>query len=155
MMGESESSRAAVRNAVRAGRLQPGTVPRSTVRTTARGACDDCRAANAFHAWHDLEMTPSFNWELSFGDYGIPPAGKRAVIELVTAQILVPQGEWTRLRMFTSLGTQLSNLDLSSRFRGMCQVSPYTWPPIRSALTRTDPSSSTSTGTTRRPAALL
>jgi len=58
---------------------------------------------------HSLELTPSFNWIVSFADYGIPPAGKRAVIELVTAQILVPQGEWARLRMYTSLGTLPSN----------------------------------------------
>jgi hypothetical protein len=44
-------------------------------------------------------------------DWGIPPTGKRAVIELVTATILVPKGEKARLRLFTSLGTAASNLD--------------------------------------------
>jgi hypothetical protein len=39
-------------------------------------------------------------------------SGKRAVIELVTVQILVPQGEWARLRMYTSLGSIASNIDL-------------------------------------------
>jgi hypothetical protein len=34
------------------------------------------------------------------------------VIELVTASVNVPQGESARLRMFTSLGTTPSNLDL-------------------------------------------
>lgn len=86
--------------------------PRSALRTTPSQICDDCRAVTAFHAWHDLDLTPSFNWLVSFADYGIPPAGKRAVIELVTAQILVPQGEWVRLRMYTSLGSIASNIDL-------------------------------------------
>jgi transposase len=35
------------------------------------------------------------------------------VIELVTATINVPQGEFARLRMFTSLGSAPSNLDLT------------------------------------------
>jgi len=39
-------------------------------------------------------------------------AGKRAVIELVTAAIMVPAGEFARLRCHTSLGGVLSNLDL-------------------------------------------
>ena len=68
--------------------------------------CDDgvsCLAQSRSHA---------INWLVSFADYGIPPAGKRAVIELVAAQILVPQGEWVRLRMFTSLGSIASNIDL-------------------------------------------
>lgn len=34
------------------------------------------------------------------------------MIELVTATISVPKGEWARLRMYTSLGTVPSNLDL-------------------------------------------
>ena len=89
-----------------------GVVPGSMVRMTAAQICDDCRAMTAFQAWHDLDLTPSFNWLVSFADYGIPAAGKRAVIELVTAQILVPQGEWARLRMYTSLGSIASNIDL-------------------------------------------
>jgi hypothetical protein len=90
-----------------------GVVPGSMVRMTAAAQmCDDCRAMTAFQAWHDLDLTPSFNWLVSFADYGIPPAGKRAVIELVTAQIQVPQGEWARLRMYTSLGSIASNIDL-------------------------------------------
>jgi hypothetical protein len=40
------------------------------------------------------------------------PAGKRAVIGLVTATIIVPTGEWARLRVGTSLGSVPSNLDL-------------------------------------------
>jgi hypothetical protein len=74
--------------------------------------CEDCRANTAFHAWHSVDLTPSFNVLVSFADWNIVPKGKRAVIELVTAQIIVPSGEWARLRMFTSLGTTPSNIDL-------------------------------------------
>jgi hypothetical protein len=63
-------------------------------------------------------MTPSFNWTVDFADWNIVPSGKRAVIELVTAQILVPSGEWARLRMGTSLGSVPSNLDLFLTFQG-------------------------------------
>jgi hypothetical protein len=63
-------------------------------------------------------MTPSFNWLVSFDDWNIVPTGKRAVIELVTAQIIVPDGEWARLRMYTSLGSVPSNLDLFLTFQG-------------------------------------
>ena len=59
--------------------------PRSAVRATAAGTCDDCRANTAFQAWHSIDMTPSFNWFVSFADWKIVPKGKRAVIELVTA----------------------------------------------------------------------
>ncbi len=100
MSESSDSRKTTVRELVRANRTSARPVPRSTVRTTSSSACDDCRAVHAFQAWHDLEMTPSFNWELSFADYGIPPSGKKAVIDLVTATILVPQGEWARLRMY-------------------------------------------------------
>lgn len=37
---------------------------------------------------------------------------------LVTASIIVPSGEWARLRMHTSLGTVPSNLDLFLTFQG-------------------------------------
>lgn len=96
----------------------PATQPRSAVRTSVMGTCDDCRATNAFQAWHSIDMTPSFNWEVSFDDWNIVPTGKRAVIELVTAQIIVPEGEWARLRMYTSLGSVPSNLDLFLTFQG-------------------------------------
>ena len=39
-----------------------GVVPGSMVRMTAAQICDDCRAMTAFQAWHDLDLTPSFNW---------------------------------------------------------------------------------------------
>jgi hypothetical protein len=55
---------------------------------------------------------------VSFADWKIIPTGKRAVIELVTAQIIVPPGEWVRLRMFTSLGSAPSNIDLFLTFQG-------------------------------------
>jgi hypothetical protein len=55
---------------------------------------------------------------VSFADWKIVPKGKRAVIELVTAQIIVPSGEWARLRMYTSLGSVPSNLDLFLTFQG-------------------------------------
>ena len=77
----------------------PAAQPRSAVRTMVTGTCEDCRATNAFQAWHSIDMTPSFNWLVSFDDWNIVPTGKRAVIELVTAQIIVPEGEWARLRM--------------------------------------------------------
>jgi hypothetical protein len=91
---------------------------RSTVRTTATGDCDDCRATTAFQAWHSVDLQPSFNWMVSFADWNIVPKGKRAIIELVTAQIIVPSGEWARLRMYTSLGSVPSNIDLFLTFQG-------------------------------------
>jgi hypothetical protein len=95
-----------------------GTRPGSALRVTASGVCEDCRAATAFQAWHSIDLTPSLNWIVSFADWKIVPKGKRAVIELVTAQIIVPSGEWARLRMYTSLGTVPSNLDLFLTFQG-------------------------------------
>jgi hypothetical protein len=106
------SLRTPVREAVGTPATQLAPLPSSAVRTTTPQKCDDCRAATAFHAWHDVELTPSFNTLVSFADYRIPPAGKRVVIELVTAQVSVPAGEWARLRMYTSLGTTPSNIDL-------------------------------------------
>lgn len=83
----------------------------SVVKTHIAQPCKECRVDNAFHAWRDQHLTPSFNWAIDFSTWGIPPAGKRAVIELVTASIYVPSGERARLRMFTSLGSVPSNLD--------------------------------------------
>jgi hypothetical protein len=60
------------------------------------GTCDDCRATTAFQASQSVDLTPSFNVGVSFDDWNIVPKGKRAVIELVTEQIIVPQGEWAR-----------------------------------------------------------
>jgi hypothetical protein len=75
--------------------------------------CDDCRARTAFHAWRDANLSPSFNTGINFSPWGIPPAGKRAVIELITATITVPAGEKARLRLFTSLEQAASNLDIT------------------------------------------
>jgi hypothetical protein len=90
----------------------------SAIRTKTAHDCEDCRAMTAFQAWHSRTLTPSFNWMVSFGDWNLIPKGKRAVIELVTAQIIVPAGEGVRLRMYTSLGTVPSNLDLFVTFQG-------------------------------------
>jgi hypothetical protein len=95
-----------------------GTLPRTAVRTATAGECEDCRATTAFQAWHDVELAPSFNTSVSFADWKIIPKGKRAVIELVTTQIVVPANEWARLRMYTSLGSVPSNLDLFLTFQG-------------------------------------
>jgi hypothetical protein len=106
-----------VRDAVKSPSSQ-GTLPRSAVRASTVGGCEDCRAATAFHAWNNIDLTPSNNYFVSFADWNIVPKGKRAVIELVTAQIVVPSGEWARLRMYTSLGFVPSNLDLFLTFQG-------------------------------------
>ncbi len=107
-----------VRDAVRSHASQ-GLVSGSAVRaTTAAGACDDCRATSAFQAWHSVDLPASFNMAVSFADWNLVPKGKRAVIELVTAQIIVPAGEWARLRMYTSLGSVPSNLDFFLTFQG-------------------------------------
>jgi len=88
------------------------------VRYTARQECD-CRASGAFHAWRDKSLVPAFNDMISISNaWGIPPPGKRAVIEFVTATISVPVGEFARLRMYTSLGTAPSNLDLALTAQG-------------------------------------
>jgi hypothetical protein len=84
-----------------------------TTRHSEHKTCADCRAFTAFHAWHDQKLTPSFNWSIDFTTNVNIPSGKRAVIELVTATIIVPTGEKARLRLSTSLGTTPSNFDLS------------------------------------------
>jgi hypothetical protein len=70
-------------------------------------ACD-CRARNAFQQFRDQALPPAFNAGVTFT---IPPK-TCAVIEFVTASVLVPAGEMARLRLFTGLGTSPSNLDL-------------------------------------------
>src|SRR5262245_1955087 len=112
-----ESNRAPLRSAVQASVAQE-PIPRSIVRTTAQGRCEDCRATTAFQAWHSVDLPPSFNVEVSFADWKLVPKGARATIELVTAEIIVPSGEWARLRMYTSLGSVPSNIDLSLMFQG-------------------------------------
>jgi hypothetical protein len=70
--------------------------------------CDDSCALNAYQAWRSANLTPAYNYMISFSI----PAGKLFVIELVTASIRVPGSETVRLRMYTGLGTSPSNLDL-------------------------------------------
>jgi hypothetical protein len=111
------SNGAHVRDAVRT-QIPKEAAQRSTLRTTAKGDCEDCRATTAFQAWHSVDLQPSFNVMVSFADWNIVPKGKRAVIELATAQIIVPSGEWARLRMYTSLGSVPSNIDLFVTFQG-------------------------------------
>jgi hypothetical protein len=107
-----------VRKDVQLRGAQSVAIPTPPVRVTPTTTCEDCRAYAAFQAWHGLELTPSLNWEVSFDDWNIVPKGKRAVIELVTATVIVPSGEWARLRMYTSLGMVPSNLDLFLTFQG-------------------------------------
>lgn len=101
-----------VRKAVEARIQQAAIGERAVVKTQVAQQCKDCRVENAFHAWRDEHLTPSFNSFINFSSWGIPPAGKRAVIEFVTATLYVPSGERARLRMYTSLGSVASNLDL-------------------------------------------
>ena len=115
--GKEKSAAAPVRAATRMS-ARHATRSRSKVHTAKAKKCEDCRAATAFQAWHNVSLTPSFNVDINFADWKIIPKGKRAVIELVTAQITVPAGEWARLRMFTSLGSTLANIDLSLTFQG-------------------------------------
>jgi hypothetical protein len=95
-----------------------GSLPRTAVRTTAARECEDCRATTAFQAWHDAELAASYNTTIDFSDWKLIPKGKRAVLELVTAQIEIPVNEWARLRMFGSLGTLPSNIDLFLTYQG-------------------------------------
>ncbi len=92
-----------------------GTRIRGEMRPTAK--CDDLCALSAFQAWHQVDLTPSYNWEVSFTND--LPKGRRVVIELVTAQILVPAGEMARLRMFTGLGGWAGNFDLAVTPQGI------------------------------------
>src|SRR5215208_6844671 len=80
--------------------------------------CEDCRALTAFQAWRGEALLASFNHSISFASWNLVPPGRRAVIEMVTATIEVPKGEWARLRLFTSLGTTPSNLDLFMTHQG-------------------------------------
>jgi hypothetical protein len=82
-------------------------------RPAGKKSCVDCKAFHAFQYWREQTLTPSFNWEIDFSRLVNIPAGKRAVLELITATIEVPGSESARLRLFTSLGTAPSNLDLT------------------------------------------
>jgi hypothetical protein len=80
----------------------------------ALSACD-CRARNAYHEWHDVNLPASFNMAISFSI----PVKTRMVVEFVTATVTVPAGEMARLRMYTGLGTSPSNLDLTLTPQGV------------------------------------
>ena len=92
---------------------QAAVPTRALVSSAPTVICQDCKAETAFQYWREQALTPSFNWFIDFTSQVNIPAGKRAVIELVTATIQVPVGEWARLRMYTSLGFAPSNLDLT------------------------------------------
>jgi hypothetical protein len=79
------------------------------------GGCDDPCVLSAYQDWRTSYLPPSFNVSVAFK----PPAGKRFVIELVTAIISVPPGENARLRMFTSTGLYTGNIDLVLTFQGL------------------------------------
>jgi hypothetical protein len=109
----SDRQKAPVRREARRTARPGRAVKHAVVRRKAMPECD-CRALSAFHAWRDETLPPSWNMNISFNPaWGIPPPGKRAVIELVTATIYVPSGEFARLRMFTNLGPAASNLDFT------------------------------------------
>jgi hypothetical protein len=78
------------------------------VQSSAPPPCQNPCALHAFQEWRDATLTPSFNFELNFDI----PKGKRAVIELITAEVAVPVGEFARLRLFTGIGTSAGNFDL-------------------------------------------
>jgi|GEM_PF-6107059 len=94
------------------GRKNVGASGKNANREAAAGEGCDCRASTAFHKSIPFNMPPGFNSGTKLSVAGIPAAGKRAVIELVTATITVPAGEKARLRLCTSLGPFASNLDL-------------------------------------------
>jgi hypothetical protein len=98
----------------------PGGTASVPVRASVSVGCDDCGARAAFTRCGGTDfVTPAFNDEIDLGGPNFVPAGKRAVIELVTATISVPDGEWARLRMFTSLGQAAGNFDLALVHQGV------------------------------------
>jgi hypothetical protein len=108
----ASSERPPVRREVEVTESRAATLARAPVQAVVSKSCEDCRASTAFQLWHDVTLSPSFNFFIDFTADLTIPSGKRAVIELVTAQIEVPAGEKARLRMYTSLGMTASNLDL-------------------------------------------
>jgi hypothetical protein len=63
--------------------------------------CADWCALSAWHNWASIHMRAAWNHG---GLVFFVPKGKILVIELVTAEIVVPFGEAARLRMNTTLG---------------------------------------------------
>ena len=76
--------------------------------------CKNPCASNSFVEWQDETLPPSLNYEFNF----TVPDGRQAVIELITATVIVPVGEWARLRLFTSIGTSPGNFDLTLKPQG-------------------------------------
>jgi hypothetical protein len=90
-------------------------VPTKAAPTPKPAPCDAC-AAEAFLQWHDAQLQPSFNVEVTFD----PPQGQRLVVEFVTATVEVPEGESARLRMFTGFSDgQAGNFDLTLTSQGI------------------------------------
>jgi len=75
---------------------------------------NDFRAQNAFQKCVEDDLEPAF--EVSF-DFQIPD-GKRLVIELITAQVVVPAEERARLRLVTRSGTDVYKFDLALASQG-------------------------------------
>jgi len=73
--------------------------------------CGESCAANAFHTSRSFDLVPAMSGTIDLTDSVNIPDGKRAVIELVTATIRVPNGETAHLRLSTNLGMHPSNLD--------------------------------------------
>ena len=82
-----------------------------TVRSPRAERCEDCRAGHAFHASMSVSYPPQTGGGLiDFVGWNLPPPGKIAVIELVTARI-ISDGESAGLRLFAALGNFNSNID--------------------------------------------
>lgn len=89
---------------------------RARLSTRGLRGSDEARVENAFHSWrsHHLAGGPS-----SLIDFrGTVPAGKRALVTLVSAIVDVPAGGAARLHMHTSVGAVPSDLDLTLTGRG-------------------------------------
>jgi|ERR1700674_3320641 len=75
--------------------------------------------ADGFHVGRNHQhLVPAFNLSIDFTDDVVVPAGKRAVIEFMTATISVPDGEAVHLRMRTSLGSTAYDTDLCLATQG-------------------------------------
>ena|SRR5215211_3068334 len=75
---------------------------------------NDFRAQNAFQKCLEDDLEPGFEVPFNFEI----PDGKRLVIELITAQVLVPAGERARLRLVTYSGTDVYKFDLALTSQG-------------------------------------
>jgi len=96
--------------------------------------CNDWCALSAWQSWRSRHLTPSYNCMIDFS----VPGGRILVIELVTASIEVPVGEAARLRMYTSIGSTPSNLDLALTPQGVANGSTAIWVCTQSIRAYTD-----------------